>query len=177
MSRSESVARPLLCAVRNLVLPAALLALGACGGNLDIPGVEKSIADGLAQQLGLAMTSVTCPPEPRAPRSGDRFQCTGQPAIGGSILVEVTQKDATGNIGWKVTKSTGLFDMQAAAAAVEQGLRDQMGAEVEVSCGDRWHLGSAGDFFECVGVAADGTTPTVVITVQDDAGNISWKLQ
>ena len=138
--------------------------------------IESSVQAGLANQLGLEVSSVTCPHDGRKARSGEIFQCEARPAVGGRFFVEVTQKDAAGNIGWKVTKSIGLFDLQAAAAAVEQGLRDQMGLELAVSCGERWQAGSAGDFFECVG-EADGVTRTIVITVKDDAGNISWKLQ
>lgn len=177
MWRSESMVSLLRRAARGLLLPAGWLALGGCGGGLDIAAVEKSVQEGLVRQLGLPVTAVTCPHEPRAPRSGATFECTAKPAIGGSLLVEVTQKDAAGDIGWKVTKSTGLFDLRAASAAVEQGLRDQMGIEAQLSCGERWQVASAGDFFECVGAATDGTTRTIVITVKDDAGNISWKLQ
>lgn len=97
--------------------------------------IESSVQAGLANQLGLEVSSVTCPHDGRKARSGEIFQCEARPAVGGRLFVEVTQKDAAGNIGWKVTKSIGLFDLQAAAAAVEQGLRDQMGLELAVSCG------------------------------------------
>ncbi len=147
MSRSQSVVRPSRRVARNLLLPVTLLALGGCGMTLDIAGVEKSIRDGVVQQLGLAMTSVTCPQESRAAKAGDTFECTGKPEIGGSLSVEVTQKDDQGNIAWKVLKSTGLFDMQEAEAAVKKALADQFGTEVELSCGDRWRVGGTGDTF------------------------------
>lgn len=177
MSRNQAMFRRFRRGFRSLGVLSALVALGACGGNLEIPAVEKSIADGLEQQLGLAMSSVTCPRDRRAWKAGDTFRCTGRPALGGSLLIEVTQKDDRGEIGWKVTKSSGLFDLQEAGAAVEQGFRDQMGAEVQLSCGDRWQVGTTGDTFECAAAATDGTTRTVVITVQNEAGNISWKLK
>lgn len=176
MGRSESMVPLLRRAALGLLLPAGCLALGACGSGLDMAAVEKSVQEGLVRQLGLQVTSVSCPHDGRAARSGATFECTAKPATGGSLLVEVTQKDAAGDIGWRVTKSIGLFDLQAAAAAVEQGLRDQLQLELAVSCGERWQAGSAGDFFECVG-EGNGVTRTIVITVKDDAGNISWKLQ
>lgn len=177
MPRHDSRTRHSFDTMRKLGLGLALLGLAACGGNLDIPAVERSIADGIARQLGLAMSSVTCPRDRRAWKAGDTFRCTGKPALGGSILVEVTQKDDHGEIGWKVTKSTGLFDLKEAGEAVEQGFRDQLGTEVQLSCGERWQVGAAGDTFECAAAAADGTTRTVVITVQNEAGNISWRLK
>ena len=176
MSRSEIVVRPSRRVARNVLVPVALLALAGCGITLDIAGVEKSIHDGVAQQLGLAMTSVSCPQESRAARAGDTFECTGKPEIGGSLRVQVTQKDDQGNIEWKVLQSIGLFDMQAAEEAVEKGLADQVGAEVEVSCGDRWQVGEVGDTFECEGEDADGPIPPVIITIKDADGNISWSM-
>ncbi len=177
MSRSESVVRLSRRAARIVLLPVTLLALGGCGVTLDIAGVEKSIRDGVGEQLGLAMTSVTCPQESRAAKAGDTFECTGKPEIGGSLSVEVTQKDDQGNIAWKVLKSTGLFDMQEAEAAVEKGLADQFGTEVELSCGDRWRVGGTGDTFQCEGEDADGAIPPVTITVMDAEGNISWAME
>ncbi len=177
MSRSEIVVRPSRRGARNILLSVALLALGGCGITLDIGAVEKSIQDGIEQQLELAMKSVTCPKESRAAKAGDTFECTGQPEIGGSLSVQVTQKDDQGNIDWKVLKSTGLFDMKEAEAAVEKGLAEQVGAEVDLSCGDRWQVGGAGDTFECEGEDADGPIPPVVITVKDAEGNISWSME
>jgi len=179
MSRSEFVVRRPRSRVCSRSVPATLLALvvlGACGISLDIAGVEKSVQDGIAQQLDLAMSSVTCPSESRAAKAGDTFECTGKPEIGGSISVQVTQKDDLGNIEWKVLKSTGLFDMRETEAAVERGLADQVEAEVEISCGDRWRVGEVGDTFECEGKDADGPIPPVTITVKDAEGNISWAM-
>lgn len=176
MARSESVARPFRHGIRSVLLPIALLGLGGCGITLDIAGVEKSIRDGVVEQLGLAMTSVTCPQESRAAKAGDTFECTGKPEIGGSLRVQVTQKDDQGNIEWKVLKSTGLFDMRETEAAVEKGLADQVGADVKMSCGDRWRVGEVGDTFECEGEDADGPIPPVTITIQDAEGNVSWSM-
>jgi hypothetical protein len=159
------------------VLAPALLALVACGVTLDIGAVEKSIQDGIAAQKELVMTSVTCPRESRAAKAGDTFVCTGQPELGGSVEIQVTQKDDKGTIEWKVTKSVGLFDMRVAEIAVAKGLRDQVGAEIRVACGDRWQVGQAGETFECAGEDADGTISKVVITVKDAEGNISWAIE
>ena len=88
MSRSESVVRLSRRAARIVLLPVTLLALGGCGMTLDIAGVEKSIRDGVVAQLGLAMTSVTCPQESGAAKAGDSFECTGKTESGGSLSVE-----------------------------------------------------------------------------------------
>ncbi|MEO7795238.1 MAG: DUF4333 domain-containing protein [Thermoanaerobaculia bacterium] len=177
MSRRTSAVRLSRRVASHSMLSAALLALAACGVTLDMSGVETSIRDGIGQQKGLVMESVTCPHESRAAKAGDIFQCTGSPTIGGTVEVEVTQKDDKGTIEWKVTRSTGLFDLGEAEAAVARGIHDQLGADVKVSCGDRWQLGKAGDTFECRGEDADGTASTVVIFVKDAEGNISWALK
>ena len=71
----------------------------------------------------------------------------------------------------------GLFDMKEAEAAVAKGISDQLGAEVEVSCGERWRVGEVGDTFECEGEGADGPIPPVTITVKDAGGNIGWSME
>lgn len=159
----------------KLFLSAALIALAGCGATPDIPSTEKAIKEGLAQQTGLAITSVTCPPESRPAKAGDTFSCTGKAEIGGSLDLTVTQKDDKGNFAWKVAKSHGLFNMEETEASVTQGLEKAGSSDVTVDCGDRWQAGEAGDTFECH-AEAGGQSATVVVTVKDAEGNISWKV-
>lgn len=88
----------------------------------------------------------------------------------------MTQKDDQGNVSWEVAKSEGFLDLKAAEAAITQGMKEQVDADVTVTCGDDTKLrpGKAGDTFDCTATTADGTAHTVNVTVKDAAGNISW---
>jgi len=164
-------------ALITIILPAALIAATGCTRTLNMEEANKAISEGLTTQLGLAMGSVTCPPDSRPMKAGDTFECTGTPNDGGRITVKVTQKDDQGNIGWEVTKSEGLFDMKLVEGAVQKGLKDTTGTDATVSCGARWRVGKAGDTFECEAQAADGRKATAVVTVKDAEGSISWAVK
>jgi len=61
---------------------AAIMALAsatACSRNIGMAGVDKSIREGIAAQLGMAVASVDCPKEPITAKKGDVFTCTISP--------------------------------------------------------------------------------------------------
>jgi hypothetical protein len=152
----------------------AALALASCTRNLNMEPLRKSVADGLASQLGLAGASVECP-ESRPIKAGDSFECTATPSGGGRLTVRVSQKDDSGNISWDVVKTEGLLDLGKVEGSIVTGLREQARVEATVSCGGRWRAAKAGDTFECEAKAPDGQAIPIVVSVADTEGNISWK--
>ena len=57
-------------------------------------------------------------------------------------------------------------------------LAEQTGVEATVTCGaSRWRTGKPGDTFACEAEDGDGEIQGVVVTVEDDAGAIGWKLR
>jgi hypothetical protein len=155
------------------------LALTGCGTKLDMGVISKSISDGLASQMGLADTVVTCPQEAPPAKAGDTFECEAKPKDGGRLVVKVTQKDDKGNIAWELVKIEGFINLKTAEAAITKGIKEQTNADVTVTCGDdtKLRLAKAGETFDCEAKAADGTTSTVTVTMKDTEGNISWALQ
>jgi len=158
-----------------------LLVLTGCGTKLDMAVINKSISDGLASQLGLADTVVTCPQEAPPAKAGDTFECEAKPKDGGRLVLKVTQKDDKGNVAWDLVKIEGMINLKTAEEAITTGLKEQTGADVTVSCGEEGgsslRAAKAGETFECQAKSADGTSNTVVVTMKDNEGNIGWALQ
>jgi hypothetical protein len=154
--------------------PLALaLALAGCTHNLDMEAVRKSIADGIAGQLGLPVERVACPPE-RPVKAGDAFECVATPVGGGRLTVKVSQKDDASNVAWEVVKTEGLLDLAKVEGSIVAGLREQAHVEATAACGGRWKPARKADAFECQAKTADGQTVPIVVSVKDAEGNISW---
>ena len=172
-----SVLRTTATAAGSLTLLVSALGLSACGVKLDMGAINKSISDGLNKQLGVEISSVSCPMETRAAKAGDSFECEAKPKDGGRIVVKVTQKDDQGNVNWEVSKSEGLINLEAVEQSITEGMKQQTGADAKVSCGGGKLRGSkAGDTFECTATTEEGAS-TVTVTVKDGQGNIAWALK
>ena len=123
---------------------------------------------------------MTCPQEAPPAKAGDTFECEAKPKDGGRLVLKVTQKDDKGNIAWELVKIEGMINLKTAEEAITKGLKEQTGADVTVSCGEggsNLRAAKAGETFECQAKSADGTASTVVVTMKDNEGNISWALQ
>jgi len=154
------------------------LVLAGCGGKLDMDKINKSIADGLSSQLGLADVAVTCPAEARPLKSGDTFDCEGKPKEGGKLTIKVTQKDDQGNIAWELSNMEGFISAQKTEEAIKSGLKEQANVDATVSCGDKkLRAAKAGDTFDCKATTADGAAHTVTVTETDATGKISWAVK
>lgn len=159
----------------HVVLAALCLGLlAACTQTLKMGVVKDAIKDGLAKQLGVTVTTVTCP-ESRQAKAGDVFECTAATPGGGKFTVSVKQSDDSGNVNWEVTKSEGLLDLKKLEAQIQSGIKEQTGLDAAITCGDRYRDAEPGKTFECKAKTGDDTG-TVVITVKDREGNVSWKL-
>ena len=156
------------------------LALGAtaCGTTVDMNAVSKAVSDGINTQLSLPIASVACPTESRAAKAGDTFECVATPKDGGKITVKVTQEDAKGNVKWEVTKSEGLIDLKIVEENVTKGLKEQASVDATVSCGaGKFRAAKAGGTFECTAKSQDKGDATIVVTMKDTEGNISWAVK
>jgi hypothetical protein len=156
------------------------LMLTGCGTKLDMNVISKSISDGLASQLGLADTAVTCPQEAPPAKAGDTFECEAKPKDGGRLVLKVTQKDDKGNIAWELVKIEGMINLKTAEESITKGLKEQTGVDATVSCGGgggNLRAAKADETFDCEAKTADGTTHKVVVTMKDTEGNISWALE
>ena len=162
----------------RLFLVPALLAvavLAGCTKHLDVDAVAPAITQGVSDQVGLTLASVTCPSEPRPLAANDTFNCTGAVDGGGSLTIAVTQTDDTGHITWKVARTDGLLDLTKVEGSIIAGLKSQAHVDAKVTCGGKWKAAAKGEAFDCQATAPDGTPIPIGVTVIDDNGNVSWE--
>ena len=170
--------RPVVSSVpdRTRLVPAlvVLAMLAGCSRHLNVDAVAPAITQGVSDQVGLELASVTCPSDPRPLAANDTFNCTGTVVGGGSLTIAVTQTDDTGNITWKVARTDGLLDLAKVEGSIVAGLKSQAHVDAKVTCGGKWKAAGKGDVFDCQATAADGTPIPIGVTVTDDKGNVSW---
>jgi hypothetical protein len=151
--------------------------VAACSATIDMDAVSKAVSEGLTSQLSLQIGSVACPTESRTAKAGDTFECVATPKDGGTLTIKVTQDDEKGNVKWEVVKSEGLIDLKLAENAIVSGLKEQAGVNATVSCGGKYRTTKPGETFECQAKSQDKGDATIVVTVKDAAGNISWAVK
>ena len=93
---------------RTLSLGLAGLLVVGCGTTLqlnteNLQGIIETQIEQQNQDLGIDVTSVTCPERPL--QQGDVFTCQAATADGQNLVVTVTQTDAEGNVDWEITGS------------------------------------------------------------------------
>lgn len=156
-----------------LLVPAIALAAAACSTTLDMGKVKESISSGITQQLGLTVSSVTCP-ETREGKANDTFDCTAAIQSGGQLTVKVTQKDDAGNIAWEVSNMENLIDLVSLERQIKDGLREQTSVDAEVTCGAKYRVAVTGGTFQCTAKTADAEVP-ISVTMTDDTGKVNWE--
>jgi hypothetical protein len=171
----------LIRSVRTLAMLAVLglvAAVAACGTSLDMAAISKSVSEGITSQLSLAVASTTCPPETRAARAGDTFECIVTTKEGGRLTVKVTQSDDKANVKWEVVKTEGLIDLHTVEQSIVKGLKEQANVDATVTCGGRKFRGiQVGGTFTCQAKSPDKGDAVIVVTMANAEGSISWAVQ
>lgn len=153
----------------------AVLGLAACSSSLDMAAIKTAITDGLKTQLGLEVASVSCP-DSREIKAADTFECIATPKMGGRLTMKVTQKDDEGNIGWELGKIEGLIDLGLLEGVIKDGVKEQDGLDVTVSCGGKFRATEPGKSFECTASDAEENKWQVEVLMKDPEGNVSYKV-
>lgn len=155
-----------------LVLPAAF---AGCERLLDIERAEAAIKSGLTEQLEMPFASVECP-ESRAMKAGDVFMCTAVAETGGDLRIQVTQTDGSGAINWKVTDGDKVLSLTKLEEQIKEGLVRQLNVDAAVACGGKLRVAKAGQTLECTATAGSESRK-VLVTMDDDKGNVTWAVK
>jgi len=161
--------------MRGLAVTAMLGAattLAGCERLLDIERAQAAIKSGLTEQLQMPFASVTCP-ESRAMKAGDVFMCTAVAETGGDLRIQVTQTDGSGAINWKVTNGDKVLSLTKLEAQIKEGLVRQLNVDAAVACGGKMRVAKAGQTLECTATAG-AESRKVLVTMDDDKGNVTW---
>jgi hypothetical protein len=160
---------------RSLALVALAGILAACQSNLDMEKVGAAIKMGLEEQLQIPIASVSCP-EARAVEGGDVFDCVAAAETGGDLAVTVTQVDGAGNIVWELTNGDQVLSLTDLEEIIRSELAEQADLDATVDCGGKMRVSVPGHTFECTATAGAESRP-VVVTIDDDRGNVSWAME
>lgn len=150
-------------------------ALAGCESMLDMNSAEAVIKSGLTEQLQMPFAAVSCP-ESRAMKAGDVFECTATAESGGDLTVQVTQKDDTGTVNWKLTNGDRVLSLTALEQQIKDGLAKQLSVDASVDCGGKQRVAVKGQTFECT-AKAGSESRGVSVTMDDDQGNVTWALK
>lgn len=161
------------CLVLSML--ASTIALAGCERNINIEEIETLIQTGLLEQIKVKFASVTCP-KPRPMKGGDEFDCKAVAETGGDLTVKVTQKDDTGNISWKLMNGEKVLSLEAIEAQVKEAIAKQLKVDAAIDCGGDRRVAEPGKTFECTAKAGTESR-AVVVTMDDDKGNVSWTLK
>jgi hypothetical protein len=135
----------------SIVLLAAGMAavLSSCGKTIDTTKIEKLIQEGLVQAGGGTIKSVVCPKDVQQ-QASKGFICTGVLDSGSGFDIDVQQKDAEGNVDWKVASIKGLLHMPQVQDSILAGLEKEIG-KVELDCPAKtaYYVFKPGDTLEC----------------------------
>ena len=156
----------------SLCLAAAVaLAAAGCGETkIDDAKAETFIEKTVTEQVGARVQAVECPTDLTA-KKGETFECTVTGDDGSSGRTTVTEKDDDGN----VAVSAPFIHVRDLEEQIGGGLRDQIGARVELDCPEII-VGEKGNTFECEATSGDGEA-TVLVTQTDDQGNVRYELR
>ncbi|MBW4622229.1 MAG: DUF4333 domain-containing protein [Cyanosarcina radialis HA8281-LM2] len=158
---------------RLAIVPAlAIVAiLSGCTNTLDLNDAQGKIKDELSKQLATDVKSVTCSGKVEV-KAGQTFNCQAESDIG-TIPVEAKLEDDKGRFSWK---AKNVLDLSLIEQQIQQGIKQQLQVDVKADCGGKLKVAKAGDKFECQ-VQDDGDAKrSVEVTVNDDQGNVNWKL-
>ena len=149
----------------------------ATGDTIDEARAAAAITEQISSQVGADVdVTISCPPGQEL-KAGGTFDCTGT-VDGQPITVVVTQKDADGNITYESKES--LVELAKAEKAIADDTTKKVGSTVTAACpgppGATWFVGGPGTTFTCT-ITEGADTATVVVTVEDNEGSISWKVQ
>jgi hypothetical protein len=154
------------------VAAAALLGCGrGGGGGRKVATLERTIASGLSEQLGVSIARVECPDGARA---SDPFRCTafaGEDAI--AIAVEPEGPPEERGVRWRTDGLVLRLDRLATHVAAEL---EDLGFPAIVECGGALRMGAVGELVECGVTYADGTKSTASARVVGEEGDFDLTL-
>lgn len=163
-----------------LLLSCSTVALSGCsfnfklgGSTLDTTEVEKSIKDGIAQQIGLQVQTASCPQDVKL-EVNTTFQCQVKIDRSDSFTVNVKQEDDKGNVNWETP--SGLILLTKVEQEIQQGVKNQLDVQVTADCGGKVKVVPSGETFECQVTDPEGKTHTAKVTATSNDGDIKWKI-
>ncbi|MEM8640989.1 MAG: hypothetical protein AAGG51_19580 [Cyanobacteria bacterium P01_G01_bin.54] len=138
-------------------------------------GVQAVLITSFPEQTGDAVASVACPAEANL-EDAQPFDCQVSTVGGALVSVEVFPNPETETFDWR---TKGLF-----LSGIEESIESTLLTDAELTgtadCGSEetpYREEEPGTTFECTFATEDGDVETIEVAVQDEDGNVVWRLK
>jgi hypothetical protein len=166
---------------RAVALLLAASALSGCqlslgSGGLDYDKLEGAITTELNNNyaaISRHVAGVDCPHQAQDPKAGDALICNAD-LEGQTVRVRATVSDENYNV--KFDTLDAVYDLSAAGGRLSQGISEEYGFDVAVTCGDSLRVVEIGRSFECTATDPTGDTRTVRVTAAAVGEDDQWEV-
>ncbi len=135
-------------------------------------GTQDLVSQYIDSSLGTTGASVECP-EKIEIKKGGQFECTSV-VDGVTVRAHVEQQNDQGNVSYKLVG--GVVFSEKLGIIVEAELGAQK-VKATVDCGSPIRLSKPGTTFTCNAVDSNGQTATIDVRINDESGDVNWKLR
>lgn len=136
---------------------------------------EKRLRGELIKKAGITVQTVSCPAQVNVETQAPFFcQATVE---GKAFTVAVNPKSNTktdkNELRWN---TQGVLVLPKLEQTIRQGIQQQFRLDVKTNCGGKIRIVKSGETFQCKVTDSRGQTRPVTVRVDDEQGNVTWKL-
>ncbi|MDX2231995.1 MAG: DUF4333 domain-containing protein [Leptolyngbyaceae cyanobacterium bins.349] len=136
---------------------------------------EKRLRGELIKQAGITVQSVNCPVQVKVDTQ-DPFICEAT-AEGKTFRVAINPatnaKQDKNELRWSTKDVLVLPKLEQ---TIRQGIQTQFRLDVKANCGGKIRVAKPGETFQCQVTDSRGQSRAVTVRVDDEQGNVTWKL-
>ncbi len=136
-----------------------------------IQELERKLQADVAKTAAVPVRSVQCPASINL-EATKTFICQAT-AEGKTFPLAINLENKKKGLQWS-TKD--LLVLPKLEKNIQQGIQEQFGLAVKTNCGGKIRLAKPGETFACKVTDPKGQTQTVTVRVDDEKGNVTWKL-
>jgi hypothetical protein len=136
-----------------------------------IQDLEQKLQVDVSKTAAVPVRSVKCPANINL-ETTKTFTCQAT-AEGKTFPLAINLENKKKGLRWS-TKD--LLVLPKLEKNIQQGIQEQFGLAVKTNCGGKIRLAKRGETFACKVTDPKGQTLTVNVRVDDEKGNVTWKL-
>lgn len=136
-----------------------------------VKAFEQRLQADIIRRSKIAVQRVNCPAQVPIEVT-QPFSCQAM-AEGKTFVVVVAPRASKRELQWS---TKGLLVLPKLEQTIQQGIQTQFRLDVKTNCGGKVRVARSGDRFQCKITDDRGQTRAVTVQVDDDKGNVTWKL-
>lgn len=136
-----------------------------------IQDLEQKLRADVSKTATVPVRSVSCPATINL-EAVKTFTCQAT-AEGKTFSLAINLENKKKGLQWS---SKDLLVLPKLEKNIQQGIQEQFGLAVKTNCGGKIRLAKPGETFVCKVTDPKGQTQTVNVRVDDEKGNVTWKL-